>query len=95
MRVKVRDLEPLHSARVSGNRPALRRLSDAELLSACNNPSRGDKLKISSRSGKVVDGNGRAYEFRRRLRSGSVLITNETEIECELYDSDLSMFPEL
>ena len=61
LRVKVKDLDPLHSPDVSGDRPRLRCLTDAELLDACQRPHNGDRIKIGSNSGKVVDGNGRVY----------------------------------
>jgi hypothetical protein len=95
MRVKVRDLIPLHSPGVSGNRPQLRTLTDAELIEACDRPMQLDPVRISTVSGKVVDGNGRAYELRRRAADPKSSISFDTEIECEPYTPDKSMFPDL
>ena len=95
MRVKVKDLTPLHDPQVSGQRQWLHRLSDEDLLEACHNPSNGDRLLISSQTGKLVDGNGRAYELKSRAQAGSAVITPDTEIECEQYSPDNSMFPDV
>jgi hypothetical protein len=95
MRVKVRDLVPLHSPEVSGDRPQLTTLTDAELIDACERPKHSDPVKISTVSGKVVDGNGRAYELRRRAADPRSSISYDTEIECEPYTPDKSMFPDL
>ena len=95
MRVKIRDLIPLHSPTVSGTRPMLARLSDAELIHACEHPKNADPIRISTRSGKVVDGNGRAYELLRRAAEPRSSISFDTEIECEPYTPDNSMFRDL
>jgi len=92
MRVKVRDLVPLHSPEVSGVRSALEALSDEELIFACDHSRNGDPIKISTVSGKVVDGNGRAYELMRRAANPQSKITFDAEIECEAYTPDNSMF---
>jgi hypothetical protein len=42
-----------------------------------------------------VDGNGRAYELRRRAADPKSSISFDTEIECEPYTPDKSMFPDL
>lgn len=92
MRLKVRELQPLHSPEVSGNRPLLRQLGDADLLLACNNPLRADPLRQNMATGKLVDGNGRAYELKRRAADSASTITWDTEISVEPYYLDDSMF---
>ena len=95
MRVRVGDLRPLHSPAVSGERPELRALSDDELLAACDRPANGDPPRVNVRTGRLVDGNGRAYELLRRAASPASTITPDTLVECEEYRPDLSMFPDL
>ena len=85
-------LDPLHSPGVSGRRPGLEQLSDAELLEAVNRPRNGDPIKINRRTGKVVDGNGRAYELKRRAADPASSITADTEVAYEPDTPDLSMF---
>ena len=95
MKVKIKDLQPLHGQKVSGARPHLRKLTDDQLLKACNKPKNSDRLKINGNTGKLIDGNGRTYELRRRIKSGSAKITPETEVECDYYFPDLSMFTDV
>ena len=95
MTVKVRDLRPLHSPKVSGVRKSLEQLTDRELLAAIHQPANGDFIKIDKKSGKVVDGNGRAYELLRRAVDPASSVTMETEIDVELYERDNSAFPDL
>ena len=93
MRVRVADLNPLHSPAVSGDRPELRALSDAELLAACDRPANGDPPRVNVRTGRLVD--GRAYELLRRAADPASRITPDTLIDCEEYRPDVSMFPDL
>ena len=82
-RIKVRDLLPIHEPATSGRRPQFERLSDAELLNAVVRPQGDDYVKISTRTGRLVDGNGRAYELLHRAAEPSSAITPETEIPYE------------
>lgn len=50
-------------------------------------------IKINTRTGKVVDGNGRAYELLKRAADPSSSITQDTLIPFEPYTPDDSMFP--
>jgi hypothetical protein len=93
--IKVGDLKPLHSPDVSGNRPDLRTLSDLELLEAVNRPRNNDPIKISTSSGLVLDGNGRAHELLRRSAGGLGIITYDTLIVFETYSSENSSFWDL
>jgi RHS repeat-associated protein len=81
----VKDLDPLHSPETSGRRPKLENLSDQELLDSVNNPKYGDPIRISTKTGKVVNGNGRAYELLRRAALPGSSITPDTPIYYEPY----------
>jgi hypothetical protein len=91
-RTKVGALDPLHSPAVSGRRPSLERLTDAELLDAVNHPRNSDPIRMDTRTGKVIDGNGRAYELKRRAADPASSITEDTEVSYEPYTPDRSMF---
>ncbi|GCE17667.1 hypothetical protein KDK_14670 [Dictyobacter kobayashii] len=82
---KVSELDPLHSSATSGRRPELENLSDQELLESVNNPRNGDPIKINTRTEKVVDGNGRAYELLNRASSPMSSITPDTLVHYEPY----------
>jgi len=81
----VKDLDPLHSPGTSGRRPDLEKLSDQELLNSVNNPSNGDLIQINTNTGKIMDGNGRAYELLRRAASPGSSITPDTPVYYEPY----------
>ena len=81
----VGDLDPLHSTETSGQRSELENLSDQELLNAANNPKNGDPIRINTNTGKVIDGNGRAYELIKRALSAGSSITRDTRIQYEPY----------
>ena len=89
----VGNLDPLHSPQTSGARPELSKLSDDELLHSVNNPTNGDYLKINTETGKLVDGNGRAYELMKRAADPNSKITPQTKVKYNPYTSDRSMFP--
>lgn len=89
---KVSDLKLLHSPETIGRRPDLGKLSDAELMRSVTNPLNGDKIKISTESGKVVDGNSRALELQRRAADPKSSITPNTKVPVEHYTPDRSMF---
>ena len=95
MRVRVADLKPLHSPAVSGDRPRLRALTDDELVQACNNPINGDPPRVNVRTGRLVDGNGRAYELQRRAADPASRITPDTLVRCDEHRPDMGMFPDL
>ncbi len=89
---KVKDLKPLHSPDVVGDRPDLRNLSDNELIEAVTNPKNNDPLKVNTNTGNVVDGNSRAYELQRRAADPNSSITPDTQIPVQNYTPDNSMF---
>jgi hypothetical protein len=91
--IKVKDLDPLHSPETSGTRRELEQLSDEELLDAANNPA--DPIRINTQTGKVMDGNGRAYELLKRAADPTSSITPDTEVFYEPYKRDDSMFWDL
>jgi hypothetical protein len=80
----VKNLKPVHSPETSGRRPHLEKLSDQELLdSVNNNPT--DPIRINPKTGKVLEGNGRAYELLRRAALPGSSITPDTPIYYEPY----------
>ena len=95
MKTTVGALDPLHSPAVSGQRPGLQRLTDEELLEAVNRPRNRDPIRIDTRTGKVVDGNGRAYELKRRAADPASSIRDDSEVLYEPYTPDHSMFPDI
>jgi RHS repeat-associated protein len=89
----VDDLEIIHSDDTLGDRPDLEGLSDSELLDAVNNPKEGDKLKVNTETGGLVDGNSRARELKNRANDPSSKIQGDTEVEVEPYVPDNTNFP--
>jgi RHS repeat-associated protein len=84
----VKDLDPLHSPQTSGSRPKLANLSDQDLLDSVNNPKDGRYIRINPLTGKIMDGNGRAYELLRRAALPGSGITPDTPIYYEPYIPD-------
>ncbi len=93
--VRIRDLKPITGGAHSAPRPGLQQLSDAELLESVQNPARGDYLTENTRTGILVDGNGRAYELLRRAADPNSSITPDMLVPVGPYTPDLSMFPDL
>lgn len=93
--VPVRQLRPLQDAAHTALRPSLEALSDAELLTAVRNPAKGDFLTVNTRTGNLIDGNGRAHELIRRADDPQSIITPDTMVPVEEYTPDMSMFPDL
>jgi hypothetical protein len=83
--IPVKDLNPLHSPGTSGSRPELENLSDQELLNAVNHPKNGDPIQINTQTGKIMDGNGRAYELLRRSMLPGSSITPDTHVSYKPY----------
>lgn len=92
---KVKDLEPLHSKDVVGDRPDLQKLSDKELMNSVNNPENKDPIKVNTKTGKVVDGNSRTYELQRRATDPNSTITPDTEVPVQNYTPNNSSFWDL
>lgn len=93
--IPVYQLNPIRSVAHASARPALERLTDSELLAAVRNPNKGDYLTINTRTGVLVDGNGRAHELLRRLVDPNSAIQADTLVPVREYAPDLSMFPDL
>lgn len=91
--IRVGDLEPLHSPTTSGARPGLAGLSDDELLNSVSNPINGDPISINPKTGKIMDGNGRAYELKSRAADPRSKITPDTRVPYVQYIPDNSAFP--
>ena len=73
----------MHSPETSGKRPELEGLSDDQLLDAANNPD--DPIQMNPQNGRVHNGNGRAYELKRRAALPESKITPDTPIHYEPY----------
>lgn len=89
---KVKDLEPLHSKEVVGERPDLKKLSDEELINSVSNPMNNDPIKVNTKTGKVVDGNSRTYELQNRAADPNSTITPDTEVPVQNYTPNDSSF---
>lgn len=93
--VEIKDLKPIQGAAHAGPRPGLQKLTDAELLQSVCDPARGDYLTEDTRTGTLVDGNGRAHELLRRAADPNSSITPSTKVPVLPYSPDTSMFPDL
>lgn len=82
---------PAHSA----PRPGMQQLPDDELLESVRNPKNGDYLTENTRTGQLVDGNGRAHELLRRAADPNSGIDPDETVPVLEYSPDLSMFPDL
>jgi hypothetical protein len=90
---RVGDLDPLHSPATSGTRPELGKLSDSRLMDSVMKPRNGDPIRINTETGKVVDGNGRAYELLRRAADPNSRITQDTRVPYVPHTPDNFTFP--
>jgi hypothetical protein len=93
--VEVKDLKPMQGSAHSGSRPGLKKLTDAELLGSVRNPVKDDFLTENTRTGTLVDGNGRAHELLRRAADPTSSIKPSTKVPVAPYTPDMSMFPDL
>lgn len=93
--VAVKDLDPLDDAAHKTPRRKLQALSDDELLESCIAPDDGRPLVRNTRTGKLHDGNGRAWELKRRAGDPASSITPDTLIPVVDYTPDLSAFPDV
>ena len=93
--VTIDDLRPIESVAHGSAQPGLRSLTDSELLEAARNPERGDWLTENTRTGILVDGNGRAHKLKRRASDPASTITAQMLVPVDSYRPDLSMFPDL
>ena len=93
--VPIGELKPLHIAAHLKSRPELRKLSDQELLRAARTPRKGDPLVVNTRTGNLVNGNGRAHELQRRAADPNSLISSDDTVPVREYTPDMSLFPDL
>jgi hypothetical protein len=93
--VRVGDLKPMQGTAHSVPRPGLQTLTDDELLGAARSPRNRDYLKRNTRTGELIDGNGRAHELIRRAADPLSIIMPDTTVPVEDYTPDLAMFPDL
>jgi len=78
--IEVKDLKRVQHPAHSKPRPSLRNLTDDELLDAVRRPAKGDYLTENTRTGTLVDGNGRAHELLRRASDPSSSIKPDTKV---------------
>lgn len=93
--VPIDELDPLHSPETIGDRPDIEGLSDDELLDAVRNPRDGDKLKKNTNSGKLMDGNTRAQELKKRASDPKSKISGSDTVPVIPYTPDNSDFWDL
>ncbi len=93
--IKVKDLIPLHSLETVGKRPDLERLSDDEMSKSVTDPRDNNPVRINTRTGKVIEGNSRTYELKRRAGDPGSRITPDTKIPYIPHSPDISMFDDL
>ncbi|MBA8576402.1 hypothetical protein HVV72_14900 [Escherichia coli] len=92
---KIKDLDLLHSPETIGSRPDLAKLTDSELLESVINPKSGDRVTVNTKTNKVMDGNSRVYELKKRADDPNSSITGETTIPVETYTPDDSFFGDM
>ena len=90
--VPIEDLDPLHPEETIGDNSEIEKLSDEELLDSANNPENNDPIRVNTKTGKLVDGNSRAQELKKRADSSESSITPETTVPVDEYTPDDSMF---
>ena len=84
--------EPLHSPDTLGDRPDLEGLSDDDLLNSAKKPTDGQKIKVNTKTGSLVDGNSRVRELKKRAGDPKSCITPDTTVPVEPYTPDDSAF---
>ncbi|MBX9625960.1 MAG: hypothetical protein K2X82_19330 [Gemmataceae bacterium] len=93
--VRIRDLKPMPYPAHAAPRPGTQRLTDDELLESARAPRNGDYLTENTRTGQLVDGNGRAHELLRRAADPNSTIDPDALVPVLEYTPDVSMFPDL
>ena len=86
--LKVADLQPIHPrerAGEPGTRERLAALTDAELMETVVRPANGQRLRVEPETGRVFQGNARAYELLSRAANPGSSITPDTEVPYEPY----------
>src|SRR5256885_4777122 len=92
---EIKDLKPMQAGAHGARRPGLQRLTDAELLESVHHPAKGDFLTENTRTGTLVDGNGRAHELLRRAADPNSSIKPDMKVPVQPCTPDTSMFPDL
>ena len=93
--VEVKNLKPIRGASHSKPRQGIQELDDAQLMNSVCKPNNGDFLTENTRTGILVDGNGRAHELLRRAKDPKRAIKPNTKVPVAPLTPDLSMFPDL
>jgi hypothetical protein len=87
---KAKDLKLLHKEETitkSAEYQKIKNMSDKELIESVTNPSKYNKVRINTETGKLVDGNTRIYEIQRRGL--------DVNVPLEKYSPDKSHLPDL
>lgn len=93
--VPIKELKPLDGPGHARPRPELQKLSDAQLLDSARTPADGRGLVRDTRSGRLLDGNGRAHELQRRAADPNSAISPDDLVPVTDYTPDTSMFWDL
>ncbi|VAW69557.1 Rhs-family protein [hydrothermal vent metagenome] len=89
----VGDLDILHDDGTIGDRPDISGLSDDELLDSVMNPSDADDPGlVENDDGKLINGNTRARELKRRAKNPDSKINDKTKIPVTKRKSNNSDF---
>lgn len=89
---KICDLDLLHSKDLienSADYKRIRNLSDSELLDSVNSPTNRDFLTVNQNTGRLVDGNTRAYELQRRSLLPGSSISPNTQVPVRYHNPSL------
>ena len=70
----------------------LERMTDEQLLDAVFRPKDGNYMTINTRTGLLVNGNGRAHELLRRANDAKSGIALDGIVPIIEYSPDVSMF---
>ncbi|WP_157788340.1 RHS repeat-associated core domain-containing protein [Bradyrhizobium japonicum] len=90
--VPVKDLVPTHQPSDDVRSRELGKLSDEELLEAVTNPKEKNPILIKTDTGKVHEGNRRAWELKKRAADPTSSITPETRVPVGRHDPENDKF---
>ncbi|WP_190277641.1 DUF6443 domain-containing protein [Adhaeribacter rhizoryzae] len=86
--MKIKNLNPLHSKETVQSKKSAQdigKLSDDELMKSVTQPKDGQKMKVNVNTGRLIDGNTRAYELQKRAADSKSNITPDTKVPVERY----------
>lgn len=62
------------------------------MLDSARNPANGERITVNTKTGKLVQGNTRARELKKRSKNPNSCIKPETTVPVDTYTPDDSMF---